>query len=80
MKLVPLIQLESKQPPMDTLTGSSCPPPNASNESAKAVSPLSASPIVVLLRKKKEEEEENKPQAENQSKKSDSFPVPWLQL
>lgn len=39
-----------QQPPIDTLTGSSWPPPNASNESAKASSPLYASPIAVLRR------------------------------
>jgi len=33
---------------MDTLTGSSCPPPNPSKESAKEMSPLQASPRVSL--------------------------------
>lgn len=41
----------SQKPPMDTLRGSSCPPPNASNESAKAESPLNASPRAALLKK-----------------------------
>ena len=38
----------SLQPPIDTLTGSSCPPPKPSKESAKEMSPLLASPRVSL--------------------------------
>jgi hypothetical protein len=45
---------------MDVLIGSSCPPPNASNESAKAVSPLNASPRAALFKKKKKEAKKNK--------------------
>jgi hypothetical protein len=37
---------------MDVLIGSSWPPPNASNESAKAVSPLNSSPRAALLKNK----------------------------
>jgi hypothetical protein len=44
----------SQQPPMDVLIGSSSPPPNASNESAKALSPLNASPRAALLKTKKQ--------------------------
>lgn len=44
-----------KQPPTETLTGSSVPPPNASRESAKIVSPLHASPRAVLWKKQKQE-------------------------
>lgn len=41
------------QPPIETLTGSSCPAPNSSRESAKALTPVDASPKTPLKQKKK---------------------------
>ena len=46
---------------MDVLIGSSWPPPNASNESAKAVSPLNSSPRAALLQKQKKKKTKNQP-------------------
>ena len=40
------------QPPIETLTGSSCPAPNSSRESAKALTPVDASPKTPLKQKK----------------------------